>query len=371
MADISKCQDELVILAEKQGYLTFDDILNASDAFSLSVSEVDFLSEAIQLRGIIVYEIAPNNKKESDDEEFLDYSRTDYDAIFAEVLDLAPQLKTLIKEIRGFPAPQWGEINILAMQIAEENRFARERLITLYMRNVIKIALSMAKQNEFDIEDAISSGFAGLLNAVDKFDPAGFSAFHSYASMWITQGIQRDCNPKWMDYYFPAHYKDRMYKAFQKYKQYTAGEEVGSKEFTELALRIADEIEVEPAEVSLALERAIMQKYGKICFEDLIELDQADGSLPPELIQSDDISLETPIQNDLSKTIESVLSSLSEREALVIRMRNGIGYDKPMTLEEIGSLMNVTRERIRQIEAKAMRRLTHPSRKKKLEAYIK
>ena len=92
MPDISKCLDELIILAEKQGYLTFDDILNASDAFSLSVTGVDFLSEAIQLRGIIVYETAPNNRQESDDEEFLDYSRTDYNVIFEEVLDLAPQL---------------------------------------------------------------------------------------------------------------------------------------------------------------------------------------------------------------------------------------------------------------------------------------
>lgn len=371
MADISKCQDELFALAKLQGYLTFDDILNASDAFSLSVTEVDFLSEAIQLRGIIVYEDAPNNRQESDDEEFLDYSRTDYNAIFAEVLDLAPQLKTLIEEIKGFPAPQWGEINILAMQIAEGNLFARERLITLYMRNVVKIALSMTKQNELDIEDAISSGFAGLMNAVDKFDPAGFSAFHSYASMWITQGIQRDCNPKWMDYYFPAHYKDRMYKAFQKYEQYTAGEEVGTSEYNHLIHEIADDLDMDPNLVSRVLESAITQKYGKVSFEDFIECDfDYDGNLPDSLIQFEDTALEILLQNDLSKTIEEVLSSLSDRESLVVRMRNGIGYDKAMTLEEIGSLMDVTRERIRQIEAKAMRKLTHPSRKKKLEGFL-
>ena len=371
MADISKCQEELIILAEKQGYLTFDDILNASDAFSLSVTEVDFLSEAIQLRGIIVYETAPNARQESDDEEFLDYSRTDYNAIFAEVLDLAPQLKTLLEEIKGFPAPQWGEINILAMQIAEGNQFARQRLISLYMRNVVKIALSMAKQNELDIEDAISSGFSGLLIAVDKFDPAGFSAFHSYASMWITQGIQRDCNPIWMDYYFPAHYKDRMYKAFQKYEQYTAGETVGSSEYSELVHRIADELEMEPDIVFRVLESAITQKYGKECFEEYIEFDfDHTDKIPEELIQVEDTALETLMQKDLSRAIEEVLSSLSDREAMVIRMRNGIGYDRAMTLEEIGSLMDVTRERIRQIEAKAMRRLTHPSRKKKLEGFI-
>lgn len=371
MPDISKCLDELIILAEKQGYLTFDDILNASDAFSLSVTGVDFLSEAIQLRGIIVYETAPNNRQESDDEEFLDYSRTDYNVIFEEVLDLAPQLKTLLEEIKGFPTPQYGEINILAMQIAEGNRFARERLISLYMRNVVKIALSMAKQNELDIEDAISSGFVGLLNAVDKFDPSGFSAFHSYASMWITQGIQRDCNPKWMDYYFPAHYKDRMYKAFQKYEQYTTGEEIGSSEYSKLVHEIADELEMDTNIVFRVLKSAITQKYGKLCFEDYIERDIDDADdIPEELIQVEDTALEILMQKDLSRTIKEVLSSLSDREAQVIRMRNGIGYDRAMTLEEIGSLMNVTRERIRQIETKAMRKLTHPSRKRMLEGFL-
>ena len=222
-----------------------------------------------------------------------------------------------------------------------------------------------------DIEDAISSGFSGLLIAVDKFDPAGFSAFHSYASMWITQGIQRDCNPIWMDYYFPAHYKDRMYKAFQKYEQYTAGETVGSSEYSELVHRIADELEMEPDIVFRVLESAITQKYGKECFEEYIEFDfDHTDKIPEELIQVEDTALETLMQKDLSRAIEEVLSSLSDREAMVIRMRNGIGYDRAMTLEEIGSLMDVTRERIRQIEAKAMRRLTHPSRKKKLEGFI-
>lgn len=89
MADISKCQESLLVLATQQGYLTFDDILNASEAFSLSVTEVDFLSEAIQLRGIIVYESAPQMGQSSQsDEGVLDYSRTDYSAIFDELLVL-------------------------------------------------------------------------------------------------------------------------------------------------------------------------------------------------------------------------------------------------------------------------------------------
>ena len=137
MADISKCQEGLLGLAAQQGYLTFDDILNASEAFSLSVTEVDFLSEAIQLRGIIVYESAPQiGQSSQSDDDVLDYSRTDYDAIFEELLDLAPQLKHLVDEIKSFPAPQWGEVNQLARQIAEGNQFARDRMIMLYIRRI-------------------------------------------------------------------------------------------------------------------------------------------------------------------------------------------------------------------------------------------
>lgn len=370
MADISKCQEGLLRLAKQQGYLTFDDILNASDTFSLSVTEVDILSEAIQLRGSIVYETAPQIAQGlQTDEEVLDYSRTDYDGIFNEILEIAPQLNTLVAEIKSFPAPQWGEVNQLVMQVGEGNRFARDRVIMLYMRNVLKIALSMTKQYSLDLEDAISSGFIGLMNAVDRFDPSGFSAFHSYASLWIQQGIQRDCNPVWIDYYFPAHYKERMFRSLQKYYQYSCGESVGSKEYYLLVQRIAQEIELSELDVDKALRSAFSQMYGKESVEELIELEDSDGICMDRLVSNEDYFNEQ-FNKELSEIIKNALSSLSEREALVIRMRNGIGYNAPMTLEEIGFVLNVTRERIRQIEAKALRKLAHPSRAKKLRPIL-
>ena len=372
MADISKCQEGLLGLAAQQGYLTFDDILNASEAFSLSVTEVDFLSEAIQLRGIIVYESAPQiGQSSQSDDDVLDYSRTDYDAIFEELLDLAPQLKHLVDEIKSFPAPQWGEVNQLARQIAEGNQFARDRMIMLYMRSVLKIALSMTKQYDLDIEDAVSSGFIGLMNAVDRYDPSGFSAFHSYASLWIQQGIQRDCNPVWIDFYFPAHYKEKMFRVIQRYEQYTTGEEHDSDEYNSLIERISDELELPTADVVKTLSSYFVQKYGKQSTEMIIEMENSDEELlPNELIGNDEEVFDALFQKDLTAKVDTVLSTLTEREAKVVRMRNGIGYRAPMTLEEIGSIMNVTRERIRQIEAKAMRKLSHPSRKKKLEGYL-
>lgn len=107
--------------------------------------------------------------------------------------------------------------------------------------------------------------------------------------------------------------------------------------------------------------------YGKESLEALIEREATDEDTSISRFVSDEESVfDEQFQKELSEIVEDILSSLSEREAIVVKMRNGIGYPAPMTLEEIGSLMNVTRERIRQIEAKAMRKMSHPSRKKKL-----
>lgn len=154
-----------------------------------TVSEVDQLSEALEIRGIIIYETAPSGK---DTDLFEDYSRVDYDAIFDEIISLSPELEYIVEIIRQLPPPQYGEISTLTAQVAAGNTFARERLILIHLRVAIRIALSMAKSHQYDIADAVSAGFVGLIIAVDRFDPDGFSAFQSYASLWIQQNINRE-----------------------------------------------------------------------------------------------------------------------------------------------------------------------------------
>lgn len=152
---------------------------------------------------------------------------------------------------------------------------------------------------------------------------------------------------------------------------YTTGEEHDSDEFNSLIERISDELELPTADVVKTLSSYFVQKYGKQSTEMIIEMENSDEELlPNELIGNDEEVFDALFQKDLTAKVDTVLSTLTEREAKVVRMRNGIGYRAPMTLEEIGSIMNVTRERIRQIEAKAMRKLSHPSRKKKLEGYL-
>ena len=368
MADIKKCQDELMKLAKSKGYLTFDDIIHASDAFSLSVLDVDRLSEAIQLLGVIVYEESPIEGQVSRDiEDLSDYSRTDYDRIFSEVLRRAPQMEYFIDKVRELPAPQWGEVSLLAKQSKEGNQFARERIIKIYIRSVLKVALSMSKHYELDLEETISTGFIGLIFAVDRYNPDGFSAFHSYASLWIQQVIQRFCNPKWFDYYFPVHVKEKMLRALKKYEMYTTGEDYGSAEHERVIEKVAEELELSEQEVKTLIRYSTIQKQGKLSWDSLIETESKDyTSLPDEFLCPEESLIDEVYQNELKEAVDEALSGLKPREREVITMRNGLGGNPTMTLEEVGQRQDVTRERIRQIEKKAFIRL---KKSKKLREY--
>lgn len=175
-----ECLNLLLSTADRKGYLTFDNIMDAADTFNLSLAEVDRANESIHLRGIIVYEEEPSEQTE---EELEDYSRVDYELIFKEIIYISQELDYIVKLVKDIPPPQYKEISLLVSQNANGNEYARERLVLLHMRVVLKIALSMSKQYDLDIAEAISSGFTGLIVAVDKYDPNGFSAFQSYASM--------------------------------------------------------------------------------------------------------------------------------------------------------------------------------------------
>ena len=272
VSKVIQCQEYLINKATEDGFLTFDTVLDATELFSLTAADVDRVSDALQLRGILIYENQPDQSVL--DEDIVDYSRTDYEEIFKEILSIAPSLQTFIEAIKTNPSPQYGETNRLSYQIAEGNQFARERLIRIYMRNVLKIALSMSKQYELDLEEAISSGFFGLMTAVDRYDPSGFSAFHSYASMWIQQSIQRECNPVWMDYYFPAHYKERMYRARRIFCKIEGvpDVEMQSLKNSKILTQVAKELDTTENTVRKCLQRYVIQKSCKYSIDDIVEI---------------------------------------------------------------------------------------------------
>lgn len=368
MSKVADCQKLLIAESEKKGFLTFDDIMDMSDSYSLSVSEVDQLSEVLEIRGVIIYETAPIGK---DVDHFEDYSRIDYEAIFEEIISLSPDLEYVVELIRKLPPPQYGEITALTMQTAAGNAYARERLILIHLRVALKIALSMAKSHQYDIIDAVSAGFVGLVIAVDKFDPDGFSAFQSYASLWIQQNINRECNPIWMEYYFPAHYKDKMLPAYERYLNHLCDDCVPGSLCEILVSEIADELDISYSQASEYLVSAIEQAENHLYLSDYLEEDYCEdiAAWPQELIQTDEMLFEKVAASMVRSVLLGAFNSLTSKEADVIRLRTGFDDGRPLTLEEVGAIYGVTRERIRQIEAKALRKLGHPSKTKKLKDF--
>ncbi|MCM1232557.1 MAG: sigma-70 family RNA polymerase sigma factor [Ruminococcus flavefaciens] len=364
MSKVAECQQLLFNEATKKGFLTFDDIMNISDTYSLSVSEVDQLSEALQLHGIIIYEIAPLEKGT---DHLEDYSRIDYDAVFKEVVSLSDELEYIVELIKKLPPPQYGEISALTAQIAEGNAYARERLILIHLRNVLKIALSMAKAHQYDLVDAVSAGFIGLIFAVDRFDPNGFSAFQSYASLWIQQNINRECNPVWIEYYFPAHYKEKMLPIYERYLSHSCENCQPNHICDRMISEISKQMDITAEQAEEYLNMALQQVERHICLDEINE--ESLSEIADELVQADDTLFECVTALMTRTALSDALSSLKSKEADILRLRIGFDDGCPLTLEEVGAIYGVTRERIRQIEAKALRKLGHPSRAKKLKDF--
>lgn len=370
MSEFNNCQQNLLVLAKTQGYLTFDDVLDAASTSMLSLVEIDRLSEDLQSLGVMLYDTKPDHLQ-TDDDTYSDYSRADYPAIFAEIISLSESLVPLIDIVQDIRPPQFGEVQTLVEQLQYSNHHARERLILSHMRLPLKIALSISKQYSYDIEDAVSASLIGLMEAVDRFDPNGFSAFQAYASMWIQQNIHRYCNPTWMEYYCPVHVKERIYPVLLQYNC-NLGTSILSDVFDMDQIQtISEKTDMSSAQIKRILKFAYTQQYGRVDIDSIfVEEDFEENS---EEGLSDILALLAPDMDPfeevsgiiLRRELEEVLASLKPRECEIMRLR--FGFDGPsLTLEEVGQVFDVTRERIRQIENKCIRNLRHPSRAKKI-----
>lgn len=364
---MSDCQKELLNKAEGQGYLTYDDIMEAADTFELSVSQVDSLSELLQYKGIIIYETAPDdiNKDELDD-----FSRIDYEALYSEIIELFPDSSLLVEYIKTLPAPQYGEVQNLTKLIANGNSYARERLMLLYARNVLKIALSMTKNRKIHFEDAVSAGFEGLITAIDRFDPNGFVSFLSYATIWITQFIQRECNPIWMDYYFPAHLKEKLIILYQMYLDNGCDDPESALLNNEFMWKVSDKLDISISEIDALLRDLFIQVNGKISWETFLENHELTTELENLLFPAyHEDPYEIVYRHELINIIKQNLNTLKKREQEILRMRFGLDNGIPKTLDEVAKYYNLTRERIRQIEARALRKMRHPILSKRLKGF--
>lgn len=374
MSRLIECQQNLLVLANGKGYLTFDDILEVADTSLLSLSDIDRLSENLQSLGVLLYETAPE-QQDDDTDAYSDYSRTDYGAIFNEITSLSDATSPLIELVKDILPPQFGEVQSLVEQLKYGNNYARERLIISHLRIALKIALSVSKQYSYNIEDAVSASFIGLMEAVERFDPNGFSAFQSYASMWIQQNIHRYCTPVWMEYYCPVHVKERIFPVLLQYN-HNSGTSVVDDSFDPATIsEIAAAVEMSELQVERILRFAYMQLLGQT---ELDAVPVAEEELDVKWLSSFNINNIEACNDNLTEIIErkalreaidQLLKSFAPREQEIIRLRFGF-EGIPKTLEEVGHIFDITKERVRQIENKCIRQLRHPARAKKIRDFF-
>lgn len=309
--------------------------------------------------------------QESNDDGYADYAQSDYEYIYDKIVELDESLKNFVTEVRNIKPPQWKEFSELKYQVAEGNQYARDRMIEMHLRNALRIALQRAETYDMDIQDAVGEACIGLITAVDKYDPDTNGAFGSYASMWILQNISRQQPTQRTLMYYPVHKKDSYFLAYPILKAAGYAGDLDALNDTDVYDLLANKLLF----TNKQTEDAIYATIPFESYENLVnvfekhEFEKEKTFLFPQELLSDDME-EKIVAVMMQKQVYEVLHMLTKREQQVLELRYGLNDGVAKTLEEVGMVFNITRERIRQIEAKALRKLRHPSRSQKLRDYI-
>lgn len=270
-------------------------------------------------------------------------------------------LSTYLKEINAIPLLTREEEFIYALEASVGDQYAKDHLVKTNLRFVVNVAKKYQNQG-LPLMDLISEGNIGLMNAVDRFDVTKGYHFISYAVWWIRQAILKAICEKSRMIRLPLNRANELVQIEKARKQVVNGR--------------SEEAEILEIAGLLDMDRDHVRDIVNIA-RDMVSLDtpvfaDRDSSSVGDFIE--DNRYEQPedfvIENGLRDDIDELLESLSEKEAEVIRYRFGLNGYKAMSLKEIGDVFNLTKERIRQIEKKAIRRLQHPTRMNRLEAYV-
>ena len=353
MRKLSQTEELAKILASRARHhlLTPEQVSRVMEEQEYDVAGLDALYEALEARGIRVEE-------EDADLPLLDdaqIGRLEHE-LSAEGVALDDPVKAYLKEIGQVPLLSAEEEQMLARAARAGDADARRRLSEANLRLVVSVAKRYAGRG-LPFLDLIQEGNLGLMKAAEKFEPDRGFKFSTYATWWIRQSITRAIADQGRTIRIPVHLVEHINRVRK-----TAGELLRKNGREPTAEEIAVQLEMEPDRV-----------------RELLQLAQEPVSLETPVGEEEDAHLEDFIQDEEAgipvdeagrQELMSVLKSLTPREERVITLRFGLDDGRPRTLEELGKEFNVTRERIRQIEAKALRKLRHPSRAKRLRDYL-
>ena len=332
-------------IGRKKGNVNEEDIYFRLMKYDASKDEINEFIDTIEKNGIKIIK--------SHEE---DVAKEDLDEIITQV-SVDDPVKTYLKDIGKVPLLSGDEEIELAKRMAEGDEAAKAKLSESNLRLVVSIAKRYVSRSNMQFLDLIQEGNIGLLKAVEKFDFTKGFRFSTYATWWIRQAITRAIADQARTIRVPVHMVETINRLtrttrtlIQKLgRDPTASEIASAMGLTEARVAEIQKIALDP----ISLETTIG--------------DEEDSKISDFIEDETAVSpLEATSQVLLREQLLSVIETLTPREQKVIRMRYGLDNSHPRTLEEVGKEFNVTRERIRQIEAKALRKLRHPNRSKKL-----
>ncbi len=367
---------ELLEKAKSKGSITHGEVAGYLEGFDMDSSQMDDVYDTIMSMGIEVisdgghgeYPYIENIDDEIDDdlpEKDIDIEKAaseDYDleASLPKGIAVDDPVRMYLKEIGKVPLLSADEEIELAKKMEQGDEEAKKKLCEANLRLVVSIAKRYVGRGMLFL-DLIQEGNLGLIKAVDKFDWKKGYKFSTYATWWIRQAITRSIADQARTIRIPVHMVETINKLIrvsrqllQEYGREPTPEEIAAvMEISEDKVREILKIAQEP----VSLETPIGEE---------------EDSHLGDFIPDDDVPApaEAAAFSMLKEQLVEVLDTLTEREQKVLKLRFGLEDGRPRTLEEVGKRFDVTRERIRQIEAKALRKLRHPSRSKKLKDYL-
>ncbi len=267
-----------------------------------------------------------------------------------------------LKEINKIPLLSYEEETELAKKAAAGDKAAKNKIVNANLRFVVNVAKKYQKKG-LELEDLISEGNIGLMTAIEKFDVSKGYHFISYAVWWIRQSILKAICEKSRAIRLPQNRANELVQ-IERARKDIKGEVPEEQELAEIATMLDMDVKHVHELIDISREMASLDSEfvgkdnSRITLGAMIE-DKSEG-------QPEDMAIHAEMQKDIDK----VLATLKPAEAEVLKMRYGIGIEKPMSLKEVGEKFNLTKERIRQIEKHAIVRMQHPTRARRLECYV-